>query len=270
MKNTIDLTDGRVFRDKFRPKMNGSNLWKNYGEESSAMLGDSPFIKGTLFELANDSYIVSSTSRYNNTFNVDLSYYNYTSPPTANYSSVSYTLSTNASNNVYDLDMFDMVNDDNDLYVSLKDIENSRLNYDKNTVLDAIHATRTIEEYFAKRRNCDKLLYRGERTFSGFSSLFSFLYAKNLRTIDFEDDAMDSYPFYKPSYEKDEDNPFRRKMVAGKSLRSLWNNYKKGEKNPLNSWNLDPDFLDEEIVMPTDEHFMDRHGYLDRVIQGIN
>lgn len=277
MKNTIDLTENRVFRDK-KPERRFASLWKNYGNKDSQMAEYKESLKKfedslySFMNSTNERHILSTDGRY--------------------ISNISTT-----SSNTNRIFSFNYVNDDSRLntetyYV----IDNPRLSTDRNYIelnsnskllsinhrqkrfLGIIGATKTIQEYirnqlpvyrplrFKEKDNCVK---------NHLENIISLLHP--IPDMTCKGSVM--YPFDLPEYLYPMETPYHHRMsvftsknISDKSitLRGLWKNYKYGEKNPLNTWNLDPDFYDKDIKMPDDTHFMDRNPNVENYIEGIN
>lgn len=279
MKNTIDLTEKRVFRDK-KPERRKPSLWKNYGNKESQMSEYEESLKK--FEDSLYSFVNGNSNRFVlSTFNT------YTS-------STSTTSFDNSSNRIFS---FEYINNDNQLnnqtyyiiddtnlrndrnYITLSSNGERLLNSHKqNRFLGIIGATKTIQEYIKKQLPVYRPLRFKEKDNYLKNHLENIL--SLLQTIpDIPSKGSVTYPFDLPEYASAMETPFHRRMgvfvsrnIRDKSiiLRGLWKNYKYGEKNPLNSWNLDPDFFDQDIQMPLDTHFMDRNPNVENYIEGIN
>ena len=277
MKNTIDLTEKRVFRDK-KPERRKPSLWKNYGNKESQMSEYEESLKK--FEDSLYSFVNGNSS---NRF--ILSTYNTYTTSTSTTSSSSRIFSFEYINNdsqlnnetYYVIDNPSSRNDRN--YITLNSNGKRLLNSHKqNRFLEIIGATKTIQEYIKKQLP----VYRPLRFKEKDNHLKNHLenIVSLLQTIpDIPSKGSVTYPFDLPEYASAMETPFHRRMgvfvsrnIRDKSiiLRGLWKNYKYGEKNPLNTWNLDPDFFDQDIKMPDDGHFMDRNPNVENYIEGIN
>lgn len=282
MKNTVDLTDNRVFRDKPEKKQN--LLWSNYGARLPLFINPKPN-KEPEYRLKYNSgdetfYFHHDGNEWTeyNVVDVDL---NSTYTTNAGFSSPSYTFNTNHLNSTdmrhRQRNRIQFVYSDNQLG-DWKNIEWSLDYQNKNdvssSVMKLLNAKRFVTDIFkipVKDKRYDLFLSRfGDnrcRTLRG--CMGCRFYVPNLNKP--RDSGSGDYPFRIPEYTIDDErtNPllYRRSKP---SIANLWKNYKFGEKNPLNSWNLDPDFLDEEIEMPRDSTFMDLIGRPEDVIRGIN
>ena len=286
MKNTIDLTDGRVFRDK--PEEKHNPLWSNYGTRFPLYYNSKPVnVKkeeyGFEYNASDDILyfrsIVNSDLDEWTEYNIIDSDLNSTYL-TSGSQSANYTININRINST-DIrhrrrNRIQFVYNENQLgeWKNIQwnlDLQNKN---DVSNVLQVLNAKRYISDIFntpIKDKRYD-LFY-----VSSFEKKYRTL--KGCMRCDFYvpdlDKPMDSgsseYPFQTPEYTSDDERTvpllFERRRP---SISDLWKNYKRGEKNPLNSWNLDPDFLDEEIKMPRDSTFMDLIGRPEDVIRGIN
>lgn len=286
MKNTIDLTDGRVFRDK--PEEKHNPLWSNYGTRFPLYYNSKPVnVKkedyGFEYNASDDMLdfrsIVNSDLDEWTKYNIIDSYLNYTYL-TSSSQSANYTINTNRINSM-DIrhrrrNRIQFVYNENQLgeWINIQwnlDLQNKN---DVSNVLQVLKAKRFISDFF-------KTPIKDKR----YDLFYVTSFEKKYRTLegcmrcDFYvpdlDKHMNSgyseYPFQTPEYTSDDERTvpllFERRRPT---IYDLWKNYKRGEKNPLNSWNLDPDFLDEEIEMPRDSTFMDLTGRPEDVIRGIN
>lgn len=286
MKNTIDLTDGRVFRDK--PEEKHNPLWSNYGTRFPLYYNSKPVnVKkedyGFEYNASDDMLdfrsIVNSDLDEWTKYNIIDSYLNYTYL-TSSSQSANYTINTNRINSM-DIrhrrrNRIQFVYNENQLgeWINIQwnlDLQNKN---DVSNVLQVLKAKRFISDFFKtpikdKRYDLfyDSSFEKKYRTLEG--CMICDFYVPDL------DKHMNSgyseYPFQTPEYTSDDERTvpllFERRRPT---ISDLWKNYKRGEKNPLNSWNLDPDFLDEEIEMPRDSTFMDLIGRPEDVIRGIN
>lgn len=280
MKNTIDLTEKRVFRDK-KPERRKPSLWKNYGNKESQMSEYEESLKK--FE---DS-LYSSMNGNSSSFTLSTQ---------GTYTTIS-TTNSNTNNNTNRIFSFEYINNDSQLnnetyYVidnpSLRNDRNyitlssngARLlnNHKQNKFLGIIGATITIQEYIKKQLPAYRPLRFKEKDNYLKNHLENILLLlQSMPDIPYKGSV--TYPFDLPEYASAMETPFHRRMsvfvsrnIRNKSiiLRGLWKNYKYGEKNPLNTWNLDPDFFDQDIKMPDDGHFMDRNPNVENYIEGIN
>lgn len=286
MKNTIDLTDGRVFRDK--PEEKHNPLWSNYGTRFPLYHNSKPVnVKkedyGFEYNASDDTLyfrsIVNSELDEWTKYNIIDSYLNYMYL-TSSSQSANYTINTNRINST-DIrhkrrNRIQFVYNENQLgeWINIQwnlDLQNKN---DVSNVLQVLKAKRFISDFF-------KTPIKDKR----YDLFYVTSFEKKYRTLegcmrcDFYvpdlDKHMNSgyseYPFQTPEYTSDNERTvpllFERRRPT---ISDLWKNYKRGEKNPLNSWNLDPDFLDEEIEMPRDSTFMDLKGRPEDVIRGIN
>lgn len=277
MKNTIDLTENRVFRDK-KPERRKPSLWKNYGNNESQMSEYEESLKK--FEDSLYSFVNGNSNRF-----ILSTYDTYTTSTSTASSSSSRIFTFEYINNdsqlnnqtYYIIDDTNLRNDRN--YITLSSNGERLLNSHKqNRFLGIIGATKTIQEYIEKQLP----VYRPLRFKEKDNHLKNHLenIVSLLQTIpDKPSKGSVTYPFDLPEHAYSMETPFHRRMSISVSrsmrdksivLRGLWKNYKYEEKNPLNTWNLDPDFFDQDIKMPDDSHFMDRNPNVENYIEGIN
>lgn len=281
MKNTVDLTDNRVFRD--RPEKKQNLLWSNYGTHLPLFFNPKP-IKEPEYRIKYNSgdetfyfHLDDDGWTEYNVLDIDL---NSTYTTSGGFSSPMYTFNTNHLNSTdmrhRQRNRIQFVYSDNQLG-DWKNIEWSldyQNKHDVSSVMKILNVKRFISDIFKtplKDNRYDLFLSRfGDnrcRTLRG--CMGCGFYVPDLNKP--RDSGSGDYPFRIPEYTRDDErtNPllYRRSKP---SIANLWKNYKFGEKNPLNSWNLDPDFLDEEIEMPRDSTFMDLIGRPEEVIRGIN
>ena len=277
MKNTIDLTEKRVFRDK-KSERRKPSLWKNYGNKESQMSEYEESLKK--FEDSLYSFVNGNSNRFIlSTYNTYTTSTSTTSSSSSRIFSFEYINNDSQLNNetYYVIDNLSSRNDRN--YITLNSNGKRLLNSHKqNRFLEIIGATKTIQEYIKKQLP----VYRPLRFKEKDNHLKNHLenIVSLLQTIpDIPSKGSVTYPFDLPEYASAMETPFHRRMgvfvsrnIRDKSiiLRGLWKNYKYGEKNPLNTWNLDPDFFDQDIKMPDDGHFMDRNPNVENYIEGIN
>jgi len=281
MKNTIDLTENRVFRDK-KPERSKPSLWKNYGNKDSQMNEYKEALK--VFGDSLQSFIDSNGNRYTLS-STQNSYTTITTVNSTGFSdnrrvfSFSYVNNDSQLNNetYYVMDTTESRRPVN--YITLSENGEWLMNSHKlNQFLGIIGATETIREYIRKQLPKYKPLKFKEK--DDWVKHHLEIITPLLRGANEEPyKGSTEYPFDLPEYALPMETPFHRRMrvfssrsIRDKSiiLRGLWRNYKYGEKNPLNTWNLDPDFLDEEIKMPNDTHFMDHNPNMRDYIEGIN
>lgn len=286
MKNTIDLTDGRVFRDK--PEEKPNPLWSNYGNHFPSYFNPKPVKKEDYSFEYNESddtfYLRSFTdsdwgewTEYN-IIDSDLNSMYLTSNP----QSATYTINANQINSTSmrhrRRNRIQYVYRDN----QLGEWKNLQWNFDLQNKTDVSNVLQVLK---AKRFISDMINTPMKMKDRRYDLFFVSSFEQKYRTLkgcmrcNFYvpdlDKPMDSgsveYPFQTPEYTSDDERTvpllFERRRPT---IDNLWKNYKRGEKNPLNSWNLDPDFLDEEIEMPRDSTFMDLIGRPEDVIRGIN
>lgn len=279
MKNTIDLTEKRVFRDK-KPERSKPSLWKNYGNKESQMSEYEESLKK--FEDSLYSFVNGNSNRFSlstqGTYTTTISTTN-SNTNTNRIFSFEYINNDSQLNNetYYVIDNPGLRNDRN--YITLSS-NGARLlnNHKQNRFLGIIGATKTIQEYIKKQLPVYRPLRFKEKDNYLKNHLENIVLL--LQTIpDIPSKGSVTYPFDLPEYASAMETPFHRRMsvfvsrnIRNKSiiLRGLWRNYKYGEKNPLNTWNLDPDFFDQDIKMPDDGHFMDRNPNVENYIEGIN
>ena len=279
MKNTIDLTEKRVFRDK-KPERRKPSLWKNYGNKESQMSEYEESLKkfeDSLYSFVNGNsnrFSLSTQGTYTTTISTTSSNTNTNRIFSFEYINNDSQLNTET---YYVIDNPSMRNDRN--YITLSSNGAKLLNNHKqNRFLGIIGATKTIQEYIKKQLPVYRPLRFKEKDNYLKNHLENIVLL--LQTIpDIPSKGSVTYPFDLPEYASTMETPFHRRMgvfvsrnIRDKSiiLRGLWKNYKYGEKNPLNSWNLDPDFFDQDIKMPDDGHFMDRNPNVENYIEGIN
>lgn len=285
MKNTIDLTDGRVFRDK--PEEKHNPLWSNYGTRFPLYYNSKLDKKeefGFEYNTSDDTFYFRSFTDSDlnewtdyNIIDSDLNSMYLTN----NSQSTIYTINTNQYNSTTDIrhrrrNRIQFVYNDNQLgeWKNTQWTLDLQSKNDESSVLQVLNAKRYISDIFntpIKDKRYD-LFY--ESSFEKKYRSLKGCMGCNFYVPDL-DKPMDSgsveYPFRAPEYTSDDERTvplfFERRRAT---IDNLWKNYKRGEKNPLNSWNLDPDFLDEEIEMPRDSTFMDLTGRPEDVIRGIN
>lgn len=280
MKNTVDLTDNRVFRDKPEKKQN--LLWSNYGTRLPLFINPK-FIKEPEYRVKYNSgddtiYFYSDGDEWMeyNVLDVDLT----STYTTSGFSPSMYTFNSNHLNSTdmrhRQRNRIQFVYSDN----QLGEWKNTHLTLDyqnknnESSVMKLLDVKQFVTDIFnrpiKKDKRYDLFLSRfGDnkcRTLRG--CMGCRFYVPNLNK---PGNGSADYPFQIPEYTTDDERTvpllYRRSKP---SIANLWKNYKYGEKNPLNSWNLDPDFLDEEIEMPRDSTFMDLYGRPENVIRGIN
>lgn len=280
MKNTIDLTDGRVFRDK--PEEKPNPLWSNYGNPFPSYFNTKLVKKEDYsieYNASDDTFYFRSSTDSDwgewtgyNIIDSDLN----STYLTSNSQSANYINSNSTDIRHRRRNRIQFVYSDNQLgeWKNLQwnlDLQNKN---DVSNVLQVLKAKRFISDMF-------NTPIKDKRYDLFFKTSFEHKYrsVKGCMRCNFYvpdlDKPMNSgsveYPFRAPKYTSDDEQTvpllFERR---NSTIDNLWKNYKRGEKNPLNSWNLDPDFLDEEIEMPRDATFMDLIGRPEDVIRGIN
>lgn len=232
MNNTIDLTEKRVFKDKVKEEITKLIPWKKSKND-----GDN-----SIYRQSNSTYTTTSPNRFNGNMYI-----------TFNTGRSSFNLST--QNLYFDIDDWVDTHTSFDLYYD--DFEGTstiqrriRLDVDNNpTDIFGKKKKRDSESYFKPRipwnskakETIKKEIPWKERNRRSLKrrSLEAEWYLPEIPFVGYELGQEENLHFNKPEKSK-----------------IPWKNYVKGEKNPINSWNLPEDFEDKDIEMSNDSWFL--------------
>ena len=238
MNNNIDLTEERVFRDNQEKSDFHKVPWKS-DKSFNSELNDS--FEFNDIRITNNNINNSNTNNYNNRNNIESDTVDFVIDEHIEDTILTYKkIKSKYTENKYDK----------------KDIFGCKREY---TIRENTHCLPWRKEYKdTKDIEVSSLLIEKDIRENTSNHLFQTPKEKCDDACWFVENMIDSRDLYQ--FHKDL-SPFRNYIP--------WE-YISGEKNPLNTWNLEEDFEDKNIVMPTDSFFLRNPEYQQEVQLSLN
>ena len=242
MNNNIDLTEERVFRDNQEKSDFHKVPWKSDKSFNSEL---------------NDSFEFNDIRITNNNINNTITFNN----------SDNYFLRWNIESDTVDFVIDELIEDTILTYKKIKS-KYTENKYDKKDIFGC-------KREYTIRENTHCLPWRKEYKDTKDIEVSSLLIEKDIR------ENTSNHLFQTPKEKCDDAWWFVENMIDSRDLYQFhkdllpfrkhipWE-YIDGEKNPLNTWNLEEDFEDKNIEMPSDSFFLRNPEHLQVVQLSLN